>query len=196
VHINYSLFLFVFVISLLLSLVTFHPQTIVGSKLIGSQTKDTPVDDFIQCLGNLLAYPTICVGTKHDDKMNGVFASETIYGKKGNDEIQAQAGNDIVYAGKGDDTIQGAEGSDIIFGEDGNDFLYGDSGSNFLTGGGGNTLYGGDGDDHLFGGPDNDVFTGGPGKNFFDCNEGQDRITDFDESRDTATQNCEFIEKL
>ncbi len=36
-------------------------------------------NDFIQCLGNLLAYPTICVGTKHDDKMNGVFASETIW---------------------------------------------------------------------------------------------------------------------
>ena len=171
-------------------------QNVFASHLSGSENKDTPIKGFIQCQGNLLAYPTICVGTKKDDKINGVFASETIYGKKGNDDIQSQAGNDIVYAGKGDDVVQGAEGSDMIFGQDGDDFLYGDSGSNFITGGGGNTINGGDGDDHLFGGPDNDVLTGGPGKDYFDCNEGQDRITDFDESKDTATQNCEFIEKV
>ena len=167
-----------------------------AAKLQGSQNKDTPVDDFIQCLGNLLAYPTICVGTNHDDKTNGVTSAETIYGKDGDDEIQAQGGNELVYAGDDDDTIQGGEGSDIIFGLDGNDFIYGDSGSNFIYGGGGNSLYRGDGNDHLFGGTDNDVFTGGAGKDVFDCNDGQDRITDFDEDKDTASANCEFIEKL
>ena len=193
---NRFLSVFLFIVLSIGIFINFSLVNIFASHLSGSQNKDTPIDDFIQCLGNLLAYPTICVGTKHDDKMNGVFASETIYGKDGSDEIQAQAGNDIVYAGKEDDTVQGAEGSDIIFGQDGDDFLYGDSGSNFITGGGGNSLYGGDGNDHLFGGPDNDVLTGGPGKDYFDCNEGQDRITDFDKSKDTATPNCEFIEKV
>ena len=193
---NRFLTVFLFIVLSIGIFINFSLVNIFASHLSGSQNKDTPIDDFIQCLGNLLAYPTICVGTKHDDKMNGVFASETIYGKDGSDEIQAQAGNDIVYAGKEDDTVQGAEGSDIVFGQDGDDFLYGDSGSNFITGGGGNSLYGGDGNDHLFGGADNDVLTGGPGKDYFDCNEGQDRVTDFDESRDTATANCEFIEKV
>ena len=193
---NRFLTVFLFIVLSIGIFINFSLENIFASHLSGSQNKDTPIDDFIQCLGNLLAYPTICVGTKHDDKMNGVFASETIYGKDGSDEIQAQAGNDIVYAGKEDDTVQGAEGSDIVFGQDGDDFLYGDSGSNFITGGGGNSLYGGDGNDHLFGGADNDVLTGGPGKDYFDCNEGQDRVTDFDESRDTATANCEFIEKV
>jgi Ca2+-binding RTX toxin-like protein len=45
----------------------------------------------------------------------------------------------------------------------------------------------------LFGGPDNDVLVGGSGNDVFDCNEGSDRVLDFDSSKDTANSNCEFI---
>ena len=55
-------------------------------------------------------------------------------------------------------------------------------------------LDGGNGDDHIFGGSLNDVLKGGPGNDFFDCNEGIDRVLDFDPDEDTANVNCESLE--
>jgi Ca2+-binding RTX toxin-like protein len=54
-------------------------------------------------------------------------------------------------------------------------------------------MFGGEGNDHLFGGSDNDVLSGGPGKDFFECNEGFDRVLDFDPDEDTANTNCEIL---
>lgn len=54
-------------------------------------------------------------------------------------------------------------------------------------------LEGGEGNDHLFGGSGNDILSGGPGNDFFECNEGFDRILDFDPSEDTANVNCEVL---
>lgn len=54
-------------------------------------------------------------------------------------------------------------------------------------------LEGGEGNDYLFGGSDNDVFSGGPGNDFFECNEGFDRVLDFDPDEDTANVDCEIL---
>ena len=75
---------------------------------------------------------------------------------------------------------------------DGNDFLYDDTGGNSITGGGGNYIDGGNGDDVIVGGSDSDVMVGGPGKDYFDCNEGTDRLLDFDPNTETKSQACEF----
>ncbi len=165
--------------------------------LIGTQTDDTlvdGVDDLIRCLGNELLPPTICKGTNHDDIIvaSGV-GFQTIYGKDGDDLIQGDINSDTIFGGDGDDVISGGEGTDSLYGNDGDDVLYADSGTNFIFGGGGSFLDGGKGNDRLYGGTDNDVLTGGPGKDFFDCNEGQDVVTDFDPDKDTVNPNCEVL---
>ena len=173
------------------------PQDSAFAKIIGTQTDDAlvdGVDDLIRCLGNELLPPTICKGTKHDDKIvASSVGPQTIYGRDGNDLIQGDMGPDTIFGGDGDDVISGGEGTDTIFGNDGDDVISGDSGTNVVFGGGGNFLYGGNGDDRLMGGSDNDVLTGGPGHDYFDCNEGIDTVTDFDENEDTANVNCEIL---
>ena len=54
-------------------------------------------------------------------------------------------------------------------------------------------MFGGKGNDRLYGGSDNDVLSGGPGSDYFDCNEGVDRVLDFDPNDDTANVNCETL---
>lgn len=172
-------------------------NTTFAKKIIGQQTDETLVDgvhNLIRCLGNQILPPTICKGTNHSDKIDASGVGfQTIYGLDGNDLIQGDIQSDTIFAGDGNDVISGGEGTDTIFGNDGNDILYGDSGTNVIFGGGGNFLYGGSGNDKLFGGSDNDVLTGGPGHDFFDCNEGQDTVTDFDPNEDTANSNCEVL---
>ena len=185
--------------TLAVALIISMPMTMVlaDDDIIGSQTSkgnlDNGVHNLVSCLGNVLLPSTICVGTKHDDKIIGQ-GPEHIYGLDGDDVIQAMGGPDVVYGGDGDDTIQGGEGVDVIFGEDGDDVLFGDSGTNIIFGAGGNTLYGGKGDDHLYGGSDNDVLIGGPGHDYFDCNEGADTVVDYDPSEDTVNTNCEVLQ--
>jgi Ca2+-binding RTX toxin-like protein len=162
----------------------------------GTQTDDSLTDgvnDLIRCLGNFMFPPTVCEGTNDSDKIVGQ-GPETIYGKDGDDVIQGGGGADVIFGNDDDDTIQGGEGSDSIFGNDGDDVLFGDSGTNIIFGGGGNTISGGKGDDKLFGASDNDILIGGPGNDFFDCNEGLDTVTDFDEDDDTANANCEVLQ--
>jgi Ca2+-binding RTX toxin-like protein len=181
----------------LISLNSFIGVVSVAHGIIGSQTDDDLTDgvnDLIRCLGNVLLPPTVCKGTDDDDNIIGQGA-ETIYGRDGDDLIQGAGGPDVIFGGDDDDTIQGGEGTDSIFGNDGDDVLFGDSGTNIIFGAGGNSLFGGKGDDRLFGGSDNDVLNGGPGKDFFDCNEGADTVTDFDEGEgDTANANCEVLQ--
>jgi Ca2+-binding RTX toxin-like protein len=170
--------------------------TSTAHAVIGTQTDDDLTDgvnDLIRCLGNFMFPPTVCKGTDDSDKIVGQ-GPETIYGKDGDDVIQGGGGADVIFGNDGDDTIQGGEGSDSIFGNDGEDVLFGDSGTNIIFGGGGNTISGGEGDDKLFGASDNDILIGGPGNDFFDCNEGLDTVTDFDDDEDTANANCEVLQ--
>jgi hypothetical protein len=168
------------------------------AKIIGQQTDEGKlvdnVNNLIRCLGNELLPANVCKGTNHDDKMvSAGVGFQTIFGLKGKDLIQGDINPDTIYGGKGDDVISGGEGTDSLFGNDGNDVIYGDSGTNVIWGGGGNFIYGNDGNDRLYGGSDNDALTGGPGHDFFDCNEGQDTVTDFDPQEDTANANCENL---
>ena len=55
---------------------------------------------------------------------------------------------------------------------------------------------GGKGDDHLIGSSANDLFIGGPGHDYFDCNEGLDKILDFNPKEDTVNNNCEILEQV
>ncbi len=143
----------------------------------------------------ILCPPFTCIGTDEDDEMIGTTVGDTMYGLDGDDLIQGNSLNDVIYGGDGDDVISGGEGTDTLFGGDGDDVLFADSGTNFIFGGGGSYLYGEKGDDYLYGGTDNDVLTGGKGKDFFDCNEGQDVVTDFDPKEDTINSNCEVVLK-
>ncbi len=146
-------------------------------------------DNVILCTSPILP----CDGTENEDTIIGTVVGETIFAIGGNDIIQGNGGPDIVYGGEGDDNIQGSEGSDTLFGQDGDDVLFGDSGTNVIFGGGGNLMFGGAGDDKLYGGSDNDVLVGGSGHDFFDCNEGADRVIDYNPNEDTANTNCENL---
>jgi Ca2+-binding RTX toxin-like protein len=194
----YSRFNLMIITSMLMLLSFSLPGMLTSTAhaVIGTQTDDDLTDgvnDLIRCLGNFMFPPTVCKGTDDSDKIVGQ-GPETIYGRDGDDVIQGSGGADVIFGGDGDDTIQGGEGSDSIFGNDGDDVLFGDSGTNIIFGGGGNTLSGGEGSDHIFGASDNDILIGGPGNDFFDCNEGLDTVTDFDEGEDTANANCEVLQ--
>lgn len=52
---------------------------------------------------------------------------------------------------------------------------------------------GGKGDDFLIGSSANELFIGGPGHDYFDCNEGVDKILDFNPKEDTANNNCDIL---
>jgi RTX calcium-binding nonapeptide repeat (4 copies) len=134
-----------------------------------------------------------CEGIENDETIIGTVIGETISALGGNDVIQGNGGPDLIYGGDGDDTIQGGEGSDTLFGQNGNDVIFGDSGSSIVFGGGGNLMFGGEGDDKLYGGSDNDVLVGGPGHDLFECNEGSDRVIDYNPDEDTANPNCENL---
>jgi Ca2+-binding RTX toxin-like protein len=180
----------IILVSLIIFYSGFNTLTEIGIPKISAinEFDNNPSDSVIRCTPILE-----CDGTHNRDIIIGTSASDRIFAEEGNDLVQGGLLTDEVHGDEGDDTLQGGEGSDIIFGEDGNDYLYSDAGSNFIAGGGGGQLYGGSGNDHIFGGSDNDVLVGGSGNDVFDCNEGQDRVLDFDKTKDTANSNCEFI---
>jgi Ca2+-binding RTX toxin-like protein len=185
-----SFSIFIIILFLLVLYGNYNPlsRLIVPEISAVNEFDNDPSDSIIRCT------PLVeCNGTNNKDIIIGTSASDRIFAEEGNDLVQGGLLTDEIHGDEGDDIIQGGEGSDIIFGEDGNDYLYSDAGSNFIAGGGGGQLYGGAGNDHIFGGSDNDVLIGGSGNDVFDCNEGQDRVLDFDSTKDTANSNCEFI---
>ena len=88
-----------------------------------------------------------------------------------------QKANRIVGSAE-DDTIKGGNAKDTILGGDGNDKIYGEKGND--------SLLGGAGDDSLWGGAGTDILTGGAGDDifFYKDGDGNDTITDFNDSMD------------
>ena len=144
------------------------------------------------------------------------MGSDSIQGGEGIDNIFGDDGDDFIYADGSTSLVSGI-GDEIAIVNAFNDWLLGVGNQNFVTNidlsingnGVGNVftslnsnmlifsesyLDGGNGDDHIFGGSLNDVLKGGPGNDFFDCNEGLDRVLDFDPDEDTANVNCESLE--
>jgi Ca2+-binding RTX toxin-like protein len=112
--------------------------------------------------------------TDGDDSFTGSYSD---------DRLDGLAGNDTLIGGPGDDTLDGGDGADNLSGGGGNDRLAGGSDNDALAGG--------SGDDLLQGGAGTDNLTGGSGGDTFrfsaitdSLHGANDRITDFDPSRD------------
>ncbi|MGI0022349.1 MAG: calcium-binding protein [Nitrososphaeraceae archaeon] len=161
-------------------------------------------------------------GLEGDDVIQGNNGEDVIYGGDGSDSIQGgggldnifgQDGNDYIYADSSTSLSSVLVGNETAIVERLNDKLLGLVEESMITKAGGNGisnvfaslndnmlifsesyLHGGEGDDHLFGGSDNDVLEGGPGNDFFECNEGLDKVLDFDPDEDTANVDCEMLE--
>ncbi len=103
----------------------------------------------------------------------GTDASETMTGLAGHaNRIDGRGGND---------TIRGGDLADVLSGGDGNDSLYGGAGDD--------TLHGGTGNDYLEGGTGRDLYR-------FNLGDGQDRITNYDGSRNEASPLDEDHDQL
>src|SRR5215203_6421023 len=147
----------------------------------GSSTQtSTPKDDNIK-------------GSAEDDVLVGLAGNDVIDGQRGNDNINGSEGDDYLIGGQGADTLNGGVGNDVIEGNTGNDNINGSEGDDYLIGGPGrNTLNGGTGNDTLIGGPNSDTLTGGEGQDIFVCNQGNDKVLDFNTTEgDIRLNGCE-----
>lgn len=127
-------------------------------------------------------------GHQGDDVLDGGTENDDLRAGAGDDTLLGGDGSDILRAGDGDDDLSGGTGADKLFGGAGNDRLIGDGQKDALHGGDGNdALKGGAGNDTLNGGHDDDVLTGGAGNDVFVFarNAGNDRITDFANTKDS-----------
>jgi len=134
-------------------------------------------------------------GSAEDDVLVGLAGDDVIDGQRGNDNINGSEGDDYLIGGPGADTLNGGVGDDVIEGNTGNDNLYGSEGDDYLIGGlGRNILNGGVGNDTLIGGPNSDTLTGGEGQDIFVCNQGNDKVLDFNATEgDIVLNGCEDI---
>lgn len=157
-------------------------------------------------------------GNAGNDTIYGGKGDDIISGGSGFDKLYGQDGNDVLI---GDSTTSVAEiyiGNDQVAVDTLNEYLLGENNgislSNMMNTYNNKTdissnienntinvfssdiqlLDGGKGDDYLLGQSSNEYFIGGPGHDYFDCNEGIDRILDFDKNEDTANINCEFLD--
>jgi serralysin len=127
-------------------------------------------------------------GGEGNDTLTGQTGVDILRGHQGDDTMDGGAENDTLKGGAGDDTLFGGTGQDDLFGGAGNDTLSGGSQKDTLRGGTGNdVLSGNTGNDTLNGGQGDDVLTGGSGSDVFvfGRNTGDDRITDFANTKDT-----------
>lgn len=136
-------------------------------------------------------------GTRGDDvlladqngsKLFGLQGNDILIGSRLADHLDGGAGNDHLHGKGGNDRLSGGKGNDLLSGDGGNDTLSGGAGRDSLFGGAGNDrLSGGKGRDVLEGGKGNDWLTGGAGADtfIFERGFGRDRITDFQDDRDT-----------
>nr|WP_281403119.1 hypothetical protein [Sulfitobacter aestuariivivens] len=115
------------------------------------------------------------IGTDYDDRLWVQGAGETV----------------TLEGGAGNDSLDSGLSSAVLMGGPGNDILFAPSQLNAPDAVGHDTVDGGEGDDIIVGGAGNDLITGGPGADRFIflsfADEGQDTITDFDDSADTVT---------
>ena len=189
--------------------------TCIGLVCDGTNNDDIIIGSFLSEKISGLKGDDVIQGNNGDDIINGNEGSDSIQGGEGIDNLFGGDGDDFIYADGSTSLVSGI-GDEIAIVNTFNDWLLG-VGQNFVTNidisingnGVGNVftalnsnmlifsesyLDGGNGDDHIFGGSLNDVLKGGPGNDFFDCNEGLDRVLDFDPDEDTANVNCESLE--
>jgi Ca2+-binding RTX toxin-like protein len=75
-----------------------------------------------------------CVGTKHDDTLNGSEDRDEMYGSSGDDLLLGNGGDDELLGYRGKDTIRGGEGEDTVYYQDqGPDKIYGGGRDDELT---------------------------------------------------------------
>lgn len=125
-------------------------------------------------------------GSAVDDRIVGMFWSETILGEGGNDQLYGNGDldtldggddHDILFGGEDADTMQGGNGTDMLIGGHGDDLMYGESDNDTLFGEWGNdTMSGGLGDDFIEGGFGDDTISGDEGDDLLFGDEGDDTI--------------------
>jgi Ca2+-binding RTX toxin-like protein len=132
-------------------------------------------------------------GSAENDVLAGLGGNDMIDGKRGNDILDGSAGDDYLIGGQGNDILKGGPGNDVIEGNTGNDSIDSSAGDDYLFGGPGpNNLTGGVGNDTLIGGPNSDTLTGGAGQDTFVCNQGIDKVLDFNAAEgDIRLNDCE-----
>lgn len=77
------------------------------------------------------------IGTPKKNKLTGTSASDTMFGRGGNDLLIGKAGADKLYGEAGNDILQGGAGKDKLYGGAGKDILEGGKDADLLNGGGG-----------------------------------------------------------
>jgi Ca2+-binding RTX toxin-like protein len=191
--------------------------TCIGLICDGTNNDDVIIGSFLNEKISGLKGDDVIQGNNGDDVIYGGNGSDSIQGGEGIDNIFGQDGDDFIYADGSTSLASSLIGDEIAIVQELNDWLLGVDNQNFVTmtdmsikGNGVGDVFallnsnmllfsesyldGGNGNDHIFGGSLNDVLKGGPGHDFFDCNEGLDRVLDFDPDDDTANVNCESLE--
>ncbi len=199
------------------SLIEDNIITCIGLLCDGTNNDDIIIGSFLNEKISGLGGNDIIQGNNGDDIIYGGDGSDSIQGGEGIDNIFGQDGDDFIYADGSTSLASVLIGDEMAIVNEFNDWLLGADNLNFVTltdisinrNSAGDVfaslnsnmllfsesyLDGGNGDDHIFGGSLNDVLKGGPGNDFFDCNEGLDRVLDFEPDEDTANVNCESLE--
>jgi Ca2+-binding RTX toxin-like protein len=167
-------------------------------------------DDKIQGNGGA----DIVYGGDGSDSIQGGSAFDKLFGQDGDDYIYADATTNLVGSQTTDEAAINNRLNELLLGLDPNPSTISDADKMLIADGinqsGENPeifsstqsdllllqvslLSGGAGNDHLFGASGNDVLVGGPGHDFFDCNEGIDRVLDYNANEDTLNANCEIL---
>lgn len=190
--------------------------TCIGLICDGTDNDDIIIGSFLNEKISGLKGDDVIQGNNGDDIIYGGDGSDSIQGGEGIDNIFGEDGDDFIYADGSTSLAGSLIGDEIAIVNTFNDWLLGVN-QNFVTnidisikGNGVGDVFtslnsnmlifsesyldGGNGNDHIFGGSLNDVLKGGPGHDFFDCNEGLDRVLDFNPDEDTANVNCESLE--
>ena len=103
----------------------------------------------------------------------------------GNLDLRGNDGADVMVGGHGKDRLFGGNDDDRLIGGSSRDKLYGQSGDDILNGNNGR--------DVLKGSRGNDVLDGGNGADTFIFNKGDDRITDFNSTRDQIEISTQLL---
>ena len=107
------------------------------------------------------------IGDNADNSLTGTSGSDLMRGKKGNDTLKGFSGIDDLYGGLGDDILIGGKGNDYLEGGLGEDILIGGNGNDILIENDDqNLLKGGNGNDRIDLRGDNNVVRGGNGKDW------------------------------
>jgi len=127
---------------------------------------------------NFTGIPSRAVGGDGDDRLEGGWGHDRLFGEAGNDLLVGGDGHDELFGEDGRDTLDGGAGDDYLQGDGGDDTIDGGAGDDTLRGNGGaDWLAGGPGADRLVGGDGSDRMWGGAGRDTLDGEAGDDRIS-------------------